>query len=1355
MKLLRAVRFAVLSVAVLETPAGIAQQPVRTTTSAPIAALLARANQLTASEKPDLAAQAWRQVLLADPENAPALEGLVAYYARRRDPQAASVMLQRLRAAYPADPMLASLEHAIANGPPLERAVAAFPPTQDARLQRAEEFSRRGDDLEAFRIYRSVFGDHPPRTWAVPYYRAQAATPETRRAAALALGKLAQQYPNDAALSIAWAQILTLDPAKRAQGTQVLARYASSNPEADRDLVQALSWGVESPAMAQQISAYLAHHSDPSLASAFAHAQYLRRGHAQTAAAYRALQQKDTALAEGKFRQVLAQRPNDGPAAAGMGFVALQRQEFSSAVRWLELAERHGDRDGGVHSALLTARFWQCMAASQSAMTDHDPQQAEAQLHTALQLQPESSVAILALARLLAATGRQAQALPLFRELALRGGGRGPGSRNDAPAPPDAVEAWSGWLATSTGLRDSADALAAYRDLSPEAKEQLSASPTFLAGLAQAYLATGQRSRAEEVLLRGAQLPSAASGPPQRLQFLLQYAALRSDDGQYDSAQQAYRDVLTSSSPQVDPDMNVERSAWQGLVLIEHREGRDAAGLQLWKRAPSAVRRGSMDDVSFLLLLAAMQQSQKDYSSAQALLQQAQLKLQKESASPSLAWLRQSAALDLDLHRPDAAMGLYKTVLVRTPDDIAAWIGLLRAYSDAGQYRQAIATGNAMPEALRARLRNDTAYFQDHAATYFRTMASSEQALGHPQAALDWLQQMDAVAGSHHMQVPADMQLQQAWLQYDLRQDDASFANLRLLRKRLSADHSATADQQEQMAELSANLAVRRATRLAKSGHRPQALQVLDTASDTVGNLTVPRLRLAAGYLAAGAPATAVAIYQSVGLRQATSADKRAAIGAAMQCKQEDLAQAWLQQGLAERPHDAGLLLLAGTFEHSKGRDAVAKNYLRAALAASSSVPASDPGNVAANGNGASPAPARQTLAEADQIHRKAAELLASIRASHSGWIGGTPYLSHILGTPGTTQLSDVEVPVEISLPISGRVRSTAVIRTAYLDSGHFYPNPALPLGTLPPSASADSAPATGVGGSLQFATRSFAASIGATPAGFPVENFTAAASLRGPHNPWSVSFVRDSIRESQLSYAGLHDPAQPARVWGGTIANLATLQYALGNSHAGWYVNAGGGAVTGKHVALNSQVTGDAGAYWQIGSRGPSSVAKSLKLGINFYAQHNAHNELFFTYGHGGYFSPQYYLLPAVPLTYTARPSARLHYELSGSLGMQILQQAAAANFPLDATLQAARGNPVYPAQFSLGVNYGAQAKVSYLKGRHWLLGAFFSANNASDYNQQIGGLSLRYLFREQHASTDHNSGWFPYSGLRPYRVP
>ncbi|HEY5315675.1 MAG TPA: tetratricopeptide repeat protein, partial [Pirellulales bacterium] len=177
------------------------------------------------------------------------------------------------------------------------------------------------------------------------------------------------------------------------------------------------------------------------------------------AAAYRALQQKNASLAERRFREVLAHSPGDGSALAGMGYIAMRRQDFVSALYWLKKAERHGQHNAGLRHAIAIARFWLQMNAAESALSHHQLQAAETSARKALAIQPRNPNATLLLARVLAADGRLPAAIVLDRQVAV--------------ADPASAEAWSGWLKTSTALHQPQPPLAAFDRLPPNAQAHL------------------------------------------------------------------------------------------------------------------------------------------------------------------------------------------------------------------------------------------------------------------------------------------------------------------------------------------------------------------------------------------------------------------------------------------------------------------------------------------------------------------------------------------------------------------------------------------------------------------------------------------------------------------------------------------------------------------------------------------------------------------------------------------------------------------------------------------------------------------------------------------------------------------
>jgi len=122
------------------------------------------------------------------------------------------------------------------------------------------------------------------------------------------------------------------------------------------------------------------------------------------------------------------------------------------------------------------------------------------------------------------------------------------------------------------------------------------------------------------------------------------------------------------------------------------------------------------------------------------------------------------------------------------------------------------------------------------------------------------------------------------------------------------------------------------------------------------------------------------------------------------------------------------------------------------------------------------------------------------------------------------------------------------------------------PIGTLTTTATNIPAQqnAVGVGGEVQMAFPHLALAAGRTPSGFLVANYTGRVYWKPANGPFTFNFSRDSVRDTQLSYAGLRDPGGSSlgnlgQIWGGVVANQGQVQFAHGDAQSGYYFNAGG----------------------------------------------------------------------------------------------------------------------------------------------------------------------------------------------------
>ncbi|MGB6688707.1 MAG: cellulose synthase subunit BcsC-related outer membrane protein [Terracidiphilus sp.] len=369
-----------------------------------------------------------------------------------------------------------------------------------------------------------------------------------------------------------------------------------------------------------------------------------------------------------------------------------------------------------------------------------------------------------------------------------------------------------------------------------------------------------------------------------------------------------------------------------------------------------------------------------------------------------------------------------------------------------------------------------------------------------------------------------------------------------------------------------------------------------------------------------------------------------------------------------------------------------------------------------------------------------------------------TPLVS--VGTVGTGRLGDSGIDRLIvtdsllgsAYTVSNQVRFGVEGHGIYALSGTPDGSSKLLFGTLPAGAMFGDQSKTGYSALGQISTNTFGMAFGTSPQGFAVHNLIGGLRYR-PAGGWlSIEGVRDSVKDSLLSYAGSRDPGTDMR-WGGVVANTATvrLDTAPPTPHNSVYKTIGGYAsgsysfVQGLNVPHNWSISGNAGLYWQI--------VQGLTLGANASAMHYDRNLKYFSFGQGGYFSPQQYYLASIPISWYSR-HPRFEYEVKFSGGVQYLQEDASPFYPVSpGTATVKQGT--YASDSSAGPNYDADARMGYRVAPHVYLGTFATANNSRDYYTQSAGFSLKFMMDPIPTNTDLQVNSIPdWTGHQPFSV-
>jgi hypothetical protein len=232
----------------------------------------------------------------------------------------------------------------------------------------------------------------------------------------------------------------------------------------------------------------------------------------------------------------------------------------------------------------------------------------------------------------------------------------------------------------------------------------------------------------------------------------------------------------------------------------------------------------------------------------------------------------------------------------------------------------------------------------------------------------------------------------------------------------------------------------------------------------------------------------------------------------------------------------------------------------------------------------------------------------------------------------------------------------------------------------------------TDVGGvslALRYDYRAFFAELGSTPIGFRVVNVVGQAGWVGNFGPWSFGLrgFRLPVTDSVLSFSGLHEPRSGV-IWGGVTREGGQVDANYDPGEFAIHAYASYSAFTGKHVEANHGGQYDLKGMWRFYRQRRQAVALGLELFITHYAK----NLRFFTFGQGGYFSPQFFLFTGVPLTWELH-TAEWTFGASAALGVNWYQEDASPMFPADGAMQRLRESLTNPGvQFHDGSFAGVE---------------------------------------------------------------
>ncbi len=229
-----------------------------------------------------------------------------------------------------------------------------------------------------------------------------------------------------------------------------------------------------------------------------------------------------------------------------------------------------------------------------------------------------------------------------------------------------------------------------------------------------------------------------------------------------------------------------------------------------------------------------------------------------------------------------------------------------------------------------------------------------------------------------------------------------------------------------------------------------------------------------------------------------------------------------------------------------------------------------------------------------------------------------------------------------------------------------------------------------------------------------------------------AMTAERRPVIDSLLSYVGATDRISGQK-WGAVTKNGGGLNLSYDDGDAGLYAGVNYYSYLGDNVKSNNAITSSVGAY----IRPYRYDDRELKTGVNISYMNFSKNLSYFSFGQGGYFSPQDYVSVSFPVEYSQH-YGNWNYKLGGAVGYQSYSQDESKYFPNNPALQAQLEQYVrdgystessYAAQSKNGIGYNFKADGSYNLQKNMQIGGQVGYDTFGDYSETTALIYFRYL--------------------------
>jgi tetratricopeptide (TPR) repeat protein len=876
--------------------------------------LLSKARSLEGRGRLDLAARAWEQTLLADPNNAEALLGLAKYAKQNGKLEEANRYLDKLRNLDPKNPAIGTVEGMASAG------------KQHSLLEEAGRLAASQNFDGAMRIYRSLFGNEPPPgDIAIGYYETQASTPGGWKDAVAGLQRLADKYPQSELYRLSLGRLKTYREPSRIKGMEILAGVKGPPPSVSKARAawrQALVWGSGSAASLPSLQAYLSRYPDPELQKLMLPASKapeavqskpskpLSVDNSESGLGYSFLNAQKFTEAEKHFEAALKAAPHNPVPLAGIGYLKVKQEDFHGAIDFFRQALESQPKNISVADALANARFWEQMKAGGTAANENKPEVAVGHFEQALAMRPASVQAADSLANSYMAQEQPALAMPLYEKL-IR-------------LKPESLDYWYGLVKARYQSGNAAEALTDLKNAPPQVKDEWAKNPEHLALLSSIYASVGDVEQSKQLFERAA-VAAASHKSELPVYQQLEFAGLSLRMGKSKQAAQAFLQIAAKHPANVD--------AWTGSINALLQVPDSARAYEVLQRIPQNTFSAALTRTDFLRSIAKLEVSMKRYDLAEKSLNEVSRIDDAQGKKPGLDSQLQIADLNVQMGTTEHAEKLFRAILEEYPNNKSARISLISLLHEAKADTEAVTEIEKMPEELTLESQNDAGFVALEATVY--------AGAGRKERALSLVREVQRRFEALGRGVPASLDIQLAWLLLD---DQESQPELSKVLERDNARADLTESERRDVNQLWSVWSQRRAQAAIEAQDNPKALSILQAAAAVLPHDPRIQAMIASTFLRAQNFRKAFEVYQRWDLKGAQADDFRGAVGAASAAHEEKFAATWLERAMQEYPGNPRLLQFAGQQAAQRKDYKLADSYFRQALARLSS------GAIARNG---------------------------------------------------------------------------------------------------------------------------------------------------------------------------------------------------------------------------------------------------------------------------------------------------------------------------------------------------------------------------------------------------------------------